>query len=460
VIRVGRKYPDEFKEMLKQKAPIVNVIAQFVHVQQSGNTFVAVCPFHDDKDPSMQIRPNLNTFGCWACGAGSKDHSTVQSCDVYGFLKGVLRCNLGEAIEWLANFIHEPLPALTAEDHRKVQLRHAWVEHCEKAGRRFTENLMNHKEAYQYLYHRGFNIHDMLAWQLGYGDDKDQDFINTKERIVFALHDFYGDLVSFTGRVLLPDEELNRINQERREKNQLPIPKYQDRFPIKKDNPYYQNHPFPEFDKRNHLYGMHIAKQFIKDWRTAMVVEGWTDVIMLHKCGVKHAVSTMGTALTDAQMELIKRAGAKYVITMRDGDKAGMSAAERDCKIIEGHGLIPLIVPLDNRLDPFDLCLSYLNEFDSEGLVKFIDKNKRTYQQWLIQKVYNETQEDILYHHAQIAGLQNMRIQQVIEILSRVESPVEQDIYLHQASDLFNISYGALSEHVRNFKSKKIHLVS
>ncbi|QHW35777.1 toprim domain-containing protein (plasmid) [Paenibacillus rhizovicinus] len=457
---MGRKYPDEFKQMLKDKATILDVVSQFVQIQQNGNAFVAICPFHNDTDPSMQIRPDLNTFGCWACGAGSKHHSSVQSCDVFGFLKGVLNCNLGEAIEWLATFLHQPLPALTPEDQKKATLRQAWVDHCKQAADRFTESLMNHKVAYNYLYHRGLNLHDILSWGLGFGDDKDTDFTNTRDRIVFSLHDYYGDLVSFTGRVLLPDEELNRINQERKSRGEREIPKYQDRFPIKKEDPYFQNHPYPEFDKRNHLYGIHLAKTYIKDWRTAIVVEGWTDAIMLHKCGARHAVSTMGVALTDAQMELIKRSGAKYVITMRDGDKAGLDAAERDCKIIEQHGLIPMIVPLDNKLDPFDLCKAYLDGMDAEGMLKYIDRNKRTYKQWLIQKVFNETQEGIMYHHSEIAYLQNMRMQKVIEILSAVMVPVEQDTYLRQASELFNVSYEALQAQVNHYAIQKKHLVS
>jgi len=457
---VGRYYPDDYKELLKSKANILDVIAQFTPVRQAGHSYVAICPFHDDKDPSLLIKPTTNTFSCLACGAGSKNHSTVQSSDVYGFLKGVLKCNLSEAIEFLANFLHEPLPALDQEEQKKVMLRNAWVQHCEQAAQRFRDNLMNNKEAYSYLWHRGYDLHDILAWQLGYGDDKDYDFQNTKDRIAFPLFDYHGQMISFTGRVILPEHELKALNEERKSQGKAPVAKYQDRFPIPKDSPYYQNHPYPEFDKRNHLYGIHIAKTYIKDWGAAIVVEGWTDVHMLHKCGARHTVSTMGVVLTDAQMELIKRAGAKKVITMRDGDNAGMAAAERDARIIQAHGLIPMIVSLPAGMDPFDLCRKYIDNHDTEGLLRYIDKSMKTVQQWKIHKIYMETKEEMLYHYSQIAYYQNIRMQRVIETIAEVDSPVELDIYLRQAADLFQTDYDALKRQVMHYKSNKVHLVS
>ncbi|WP_067923813.1 DNA primase [Alicyclobacillus shizuokensis] len=451
-------YPDEFKEYLKSKADIVAVISQFVPLKKMGRDYVACCPFHEEKNPSFHVRTDKQTFGCYACGAGSRNHSTVQSCDVYGFLKGILRCNLGEAIEWLANFLGEPLPVLDPEAKRKQDLRAKWIEYCERAAERFQQNLMNNKEALAYLYQRGFTMQDILLWKLGFGDDVDYDFRNTKDRIVFTLFDFHGNIISFTGRTMLPPNVLAEANKKLQAEGKMPIVKYLDRISIKPDDPYYKDHPYPEFDKGNHLFGMHIAKEFIRQWGEAVIVEGWTDVIKLHKYGVQNAVCTMGTALTEAQTKLLVRAGAKRVVSMRDGDEAGMKAIERDAKMLTSHGIQTFIIPMPEGLDPCDLCDNFEDEPDQ--LLRWMEKHRRTISQWRLERIHRETYDQIFYHQSEIAQLQQERMRKVIEVLSQVEDPVELDIYIRQASELFEVSYESIKARVDTYKHNQRHLIA
>jgi DNA primase len=454
---MSRYYPDWFKDQLKEKANISQVIGQFVQLAPIGSNLFGLCPFHDDHNPSMQVKPETGTFYCHSCGAGSKGHSHVQSSDVYGFLKGILGGNMSDAIEWLAQFLGEPLPVMDAEEQKKSMLRGKWIEFCEAASQRFTNNLLNNKEAISYLYHRGFTMQDILNWKLGFGDKVDYDFRNTDGRLVFSLFDYNGNIISFTGRVLMPDHVLKETNEKLALEGKPKILKYLDRYPVKKDDPYYQNHPYPEFDKRNHLYGIHVAKDYIRQWGTVVLVEGWTDVIKLHKFGVKHAVGTMGVALTETQVLMIKRSGAKKAYILRDGDMAGYNAALRDGAILEKHGILPMIVPMLEGEDPCEMCDRYIGQ--NEKLAEDLNKNAMTLPQYKIMRVLDETTDQIHYHQRQLAFLQNDRMKRVIKVLSSITDPVEQDIYIRQVSELFNISYAAIQQHVMHYSENKTFMV-
>jgi DNA primase len=450
-LEVSRYYPDEFKDHLKARADITQVIGQFVSLQQIGQNWFGQCPFHDDHDPSLLVKPTTNTFSCLSCKAGSKLHSEVQGSDVYSFLKGMLRGNMSDAIEWLAQFLGEPLPVLDPAEQSKVNIRNKWYEYCDQSSKRFTQNLLNNKEAISYLYHRGFNMQDIMMWKLGYGDKNDPDFRNTADRLVFSVFDYHGNIMSFTGRVLLPDNVLKEMNHKLKEEGKSPIVKYLDRYPMKKEDPNYSSHPFPSFDKGQNLYGIHIAKDYMRQWGVAIIVEGWTDVIKMHKHGARHTVATMGVALTETQAQMIKRSGARKVIIMRDGDQAGYSSALRDCKVLEPLGLETLIVPLEEGIDPCTLCDRF-GVGNEEDLSRYIDRHQMPLNQFQLKKIFHETQEEILYHHSQIAYYQNARMQKVIAILSDIQDPIDQDIYTRQASELYGISYESIQAQVSHYQ--------
>ncbi|WDI05233.1 CHC2 zinc finger domain-containing protein (plasmid) [Paenibacillus urinalis] len=450
-------YPDNFKSELKEKADIVQVISQFTTLTPMGSNVFGICPFHNDHSPSMQIRPDTQTFYCHACGAGSKNHSTVQASDVYGFLKGILNVNMGGAIEWLSSFLNIPLPPMNPEEAKRENIRSQWVQYCEESGRRFHDRLLESTEGLNYLYNRGFDINDIKLWNLGLGDDQVYDFRNTKDRIVFSLYDYWGNLVSFTGRVLLPDNVLKAKNDQLKSDNKPTIVKYLDRIGLKKDDANYANHPYPEFVKGDHLYGIHIAKDFIRRFGVAIIVEGWTDIIKLHKYGAQHAVATMGVALTLNQVKLLKRAGAKSAIIMRDGDPAGEAAIQRDSKILKENGIEPLVLALSPGLDPCTVCDNF-NMVD-DSFARFIERYTMQLNQYRLKRIYQETHEDIVYHQSRISGLQNERMRKVIEVLSSIENPVEKDIYVRQASELFGVNYESIQAHVSHYQEKGVFMV-
>jgi DNA primase len=436
---MSRYYPSDFLQELKRKASLVDIASSYTQVRRLGSNYLARCPFHDDRNPSMQIKPETNTFYCHACGAGSVNHSRVKSSDVISFVQHINNFTFPQAVEYLAKMTNTPLPSLSYQDQQKYRQYQQWVSVCQKANEQFRENIKTNEKILSYLANRGFTNLEIEIWQLGYGGEvKQEEFYNVRNRITFPIYDFDGNLVSFTGRVPFSEEMLQEINRQRKNEDKPPIPKYRDR---------------KDFPKGEHLYGIHIAKDYIRQWRTAILTEGYTDVISLHRSGAQHTVSTMGTALTEQQVRLLKRAGAEHVILMRDGDEAGLLAAERDAQILKSFDIQCFIVPLPEGLDPDDLCWHY--GLWNEGLSKYIYKYMQPVEQWKITKIYKETQDEILYHYTKINQFQSDRMDKVIEVLSTIEDPIQLDLFIRQVSDLFVVSYDAVKEKLNHYKAKK-----
>lgn len=437
----------EFKDYLKQQADLVEVIRQFTPVHKIGNNFMANCIFHEDTHPSLLIKPQTKTFYCLGCHAGSTHHSRVQSSDVYGFLKGALDTNFKGAMEWLSRFLNIPMPAMHPEYTKKMDLHQSWVKRCDENQHRFTENLKKNNEALRYLSSRGLTSKDIETWKLGFGDNQDPYFLNANQRIAFPLFDYYGEIISFTGRLLLSDQELKALNLGNESKKLM---KYQDRFPIKSDSPLFEECPYPEFQKRQFLYGMHIAKQYIRQYGVAIVVEGWMDVIMMHKCGAMHTVSTMGTMFTKEQLDLLKRAGAKMILTMRDGDSAGQQAAKRDVALAHEHGLQCFIVPLPLNIDPFDLAKQFLDQREPEKLLEYIRTQSKPIIQWNIEQQFRSYHEQILSHYSQIAMHKSHAMQSLISLLQQIQDPLERSWYTKLSAELYEISIEDLKFHIES----------
>lgn len=450
------KYPDDFKLHLKEIAPVQEVIQSIIgKVQSSGINYVANCPFHQDSNPSLMINPITKTWSCNGCGAGSRSHSRATASDVYGFIMGYYSYNLGEAIEWLAKFLNIPLPTLDPQQEFRQSQYQWWVGKCEYAQKRFQENLLKNRDAYKYLRNRGLEDLEIHAWGLGFGDGEDQDFMNTKGKITFPIHDYFGNIISFTGRVPFGATALAELNEKQKSEGKRITPKYDHRWPLNEkyvEKNYLMNHPYPEFDRNLYLYGIFQAKSYIQQWKRAILVEGFTDVIQFHRHGIRNTVATMGTNLSEQHVMQLKRSGTTRVLLMRDGDDAGLRAMEKDSTILLQHGLHVEVCPLPDGHDPDTLAQTFL--LLDDALSKYINKRTRTLTQWRVEKVYKEQQEEMLYHYSRIGEIQGDRMEQVVKLLSEEKDPIQLDILLRQYADLFVVSYDNLKEKVTYYKNK------
>jgi DNA primase len=325
-------FTEESVQRVRDAADIVSVVETYTTLKRAGATYKALCPFHDEKTPSFTVNPEMQIYKCFGCGEGG---------DVFRFVMKIEGLNFPEAVEALAERTGVELERRQRADapeqpsHKKALL---WV--LSKSMAWFEDRLADpHSgaEAMEYLLQRGFSREIIRAWRLGWapprsgeltehliresggkraevlryaveagvlrqGEDGDT-YEFFRGRIMFPILDLQGRAVGFGGRIL-------------REDPARPVGKY-------------VNTPeTPLFSKSRVLYGLHAAAKEIRLSRTAVVVEGYTDVIMCHQHGLRNVVATLGTALTRDHVRLLRR-HAETVVARFDDDEAGAKATDR-----------------------------------------------------------------------------------------------------------------------------------
>lgn len=351
------RIPESDIAKIREATDLVKLVSERVVLNQRGRLFWGNCPFHTEKTPSFKIDPDTQLFHCFGCGAGG---------DAYGYVMRQEHLEFPEAVSFLADragieIAYEEFG--TGKRSNAKELREA----CFDAAIFYNEYLRKSKDgqaakARSYLAERGFTLDDAIEWKIGYapgrgtlvrhlqskghkiehiieanlafggGEAKDRFF----NRIMFPISDVQGRVIAFGGRIL-GDGHPKYLNT-----NDTPI-----------------------FHKSNSLYGIDKAKIEMVKTKTAIVVEGYTDVIALAKAGFGNAVATLGTALTSQHVRILSRY-ANRIIYVFDGDEAGLKAADRavefiDRSITPESSLNPIVldvVVLPEGADPADIAMS------------------------------------------------------------------------------------------------------
>jgi DNA primase len=353
---------DDALVRIKAAIDIASLIGEYLPLQRSGTKFKALCPFHDDHNPSLEINPDRQTFKCWVCGTGG---------DIFDFTKLYERVEFPEAIRLLADRAGVPLEATRGggggpgkADLLRVM---AWASERFRAA---LKDAATGEEARGYVRRRGLNDamvegfelglapieRDWLvrqARQAGFGivDLENAGLISRRQdspgivserfrgRLIFPIADARGRPVAFGGRAL-PSLDEQRMAQ----------------FGEKAVK--YLNSPeTPLFQKRRMLYGAHLAHAAARREGWVAVMEGYTDVIAAHQVGITNAVATLGTALGKDHVPAIRRLADKVVLVY-DGDKAGQSAADSALEVFFEHALDVRVVTLPGGQDPCDFLLT------------------------------------------------------------------------------------------------------
>ena len=356
------------KDQVQQATDIVQLIGEHVALKQKGREWIGLCPFHDDKNPSMHVSPQKQIFKCFVCGAGG---------DVFTWQMEYHQMSFREALESLAQRAGIELTNQGRRDPnaptgpKRADARKQLHDANEKA-LAFYQASLNDPQlgriARDYLERRGFHPDMIKAFQIGCAPEGwdhlarriaqqrwdlpvfeqaglisprkqgQGHYDKLRHRLIFPICDAMGRPIAFGGRRL--DEE---------------------------DNPKYLNSPETLlFNKSRTLYGLHLAKRAIMDSHTAVIVEGYTDVIACHQAGACNVLATLGTAFTAEHVTELRRFADKVVLVF-DGDEAGQKAADRAVDIFL-HGQMDVsIAVLPGGKDPADL----LGEED--GLVQWRD---------------------------------------------------------------------------------------
>ncbi len=339
-------------ELIKQKINIVDLIQEYLPLKKAGINFKANCPFHSEKTPSFMVSPERQIFKCFGCQKGG---------DIFKFLMEKEGMEFKEALDSLAKKAGITLQRKKSD---KKDVRDRLLEANLKAREFYHYLLIKHelgKKALEYLKSRGLNTESIEIFGLGYAPNSwesltrfmlkrgffTQDLIDSglgvtaksgcydrfRGRIIFPLMDYKGGTIGFSGRVLNHQE------------------------------PKYINTPQTLiFDKGSFLYGLNLAKGEIKQKKEAILAEGEMDVILSHQAGVKNVVASKGTALTQNQVELIKRYTDNIALCF-DTDLAGDQAARRGIEIADLAGLNIKVIQVKEGKDPAELVAKDVNSW-------------------------------------------------------------------------------------------------
>ena len=328
-------------ENLKNIINIVDVISSYIPLKKSGANFVCVCPFHNDKHPSMSISPSKGIYHCFSCKAGGDAIKFVMEYEKLGY---------AEAIEKLASIYNVSLEYTSSKSELKVDKKI-----LENLNLHYKTLLYKNSEALNYLKHRSITDSIIEKWELGWAASSQNTLnllqnegIEPKEalevgaikenengyyasfinRITFPIYNHLGSLVGFGGRTI-------------------------------SDNPAkYINSPQSQiFDKSKIFYGYDKAKSEIYRSQSMVICEGYMDCIMLHAAGVNNAVAVLGTALTQKHIPLIKRGDIKVTLSF-DSDAAGVNAAFKSSKLLVEHQIDGKVVLISGGKDPAELVAS------------------------------------------------------------------------------------------------------
>lgn len=338
---------------LKARADICSVVSSYVPLEKKGQRYWACCPFHAERTPSFAVDSIRGTWYCYgACHEGG---------DVISFEEKINNIDFREAVERLANRVGLKLPeSFNFEKKEKITDREYAL--MTETARFYRENLQKNKKALDYLKSRNLSANTIASFGLGYSPDYNElvkvlqqkgydrkemydlgllgehdgrfyDFL--AERIIVPIFDPFGKVIAFGGRILKKPE------------NGKAVAKYKNTRETKL------------FEKNKVLYGLNFVRKArignpISD---IIIVEGYMDVIGLHQAGVKNAVASMGTSLTDNQAKLIKNM-VDTVYICYDGDFAGQTSTLRGLKVLKAHDLNVKVMTMPDGKDPDELVVN------------------------------------------------------------------------------------------------------
>lgn len=423
--------PDGFLQELKLKTDINDVVSTYVTLKKRGNTYVGLCPFHNEKTPSFTVYPATQSFYCFGCGAGG---------DAVTFIKKIENLDYIDAVKLLAQRAGMQMPDDTAYDNGVSKTRRRILEINRESAKFFHNYMLSQdgRAGLDYFLGRGLTIKTINHFGLGYAPDrwdsllkylkskgfKESEMLQAgvikrgnrgcydifRNRVMTPIIDVRGNVIAFGGRVL-DDSKPKYINTS--------------------DTLAYK--------KTYELFGLNFAKDSSSD--TLILCEGYMDVIAMHQAGFTNAVAGCGTALTSEQVRLISRY-AKEVILAYDADGAGQKAVEKAINLFNQTDLKVKIPSLVGGKDPDEIIKTYgRDKFKGmlEGASNEIEFNFLKLRE---QYNLNTTQGKIDF------------LNDAVKILVNV-SPIEKDLYTSRLADELGVEKNSINIQLDSY-SKRI----
>ena len=425
-------------ERIKDAANIVEVVSEFVTLHKSGVNYKGLCPFHDEKTPSFYVSPSRGTCHCFGCGKGGNPVSFIMEHEQMTYV---------EALRWLANKYHIEIREreLTSEERLQQSKRESMFIVNEWAAGYFSDQLHNSPDGLtigmEYFRSRGFRDDIVTKFRLGYDPSdrhaiaeaarskgyNDEYLLSTgicyrndrgelidryAGRVMFPWIGVSGKVVGFGGRVL--DSRTKGVNQK------------------------YVNSPESEiYHKDRELYGIFQAKKAIAKEDRVFMVEGYTDVISMHQCGIENVVANSGTALSTHQIHILHRFTSNITL-LYDGDAAGIHAAMRgtDMLLAEGMNLKVLLLPDGDDPD------SFARKHTAADFRQYIEDH---------QTDFMEFKTDLLLKGERDPLKRSEAINSIVRSISLVQNQILRDTYLHECAVRMGMNEATLINTMNRF---------
>ncbi len=412
--------PEDFVELVRSQADIVEIISEFVPLRRRGRSYLALCPFHKEKTPSFSVSPERGIFKCFGCGKGG---------NVFTFLMEYLGISFPEAVRMVADRLGIAVPESAQETDAPLKSEKEQIYRALRAAANFFRNMLASPEgkiAREYLKQRGIESDVASLFELGYapaGWDKMQRALEKegfsietllkagllaesessrydrfRNRLIFPIFHTMGQVIGFGARQLHPDEP-----------------------------PKYLNSPqTPVYDKSQALYGLYQAREAIREAKSAVVVEGYMDVLTLFQAGIRNVVATCGTALTADHLRLLKRYAAEVRI-LYDQDTAGQQAAMRAVEQACAAGVDAFVVQLPAGEDPD----SFVRKFSAPALRQRIAQAQPGFA-FLIHQLHHRGNLDTPSKQAEA-------VKYLVGVIAQMPEPLQQDFAIRSLAQQLHI---------------------
>ena len=435
---------------------IEEVVSEFVTLKKRGINYIGLCPFHNDSHPSFSVSPTRGICHCFTCGKGG---------NAINFLMELEQMTYPDALRWLAKKYNIEIQEreMTSEEKQRESERESMYIVNEWAAKYFQDILQNDVDGraigMQYFRSRGFRDDIIRKFQLGFAlpqrtalfdeavkkgynpkyltatglcfkvdkdeagnrSGQDQYLDRFSGRAIFPWTSVSGKIVAFGGRVL--DSRTKGVNQK------------------------YVNSPDSEiYHKERELYGLYQAKKAIAKEDCVYMVEGYTDVISMHQCGIENVVANSGTALSIHQIRLLHRFTSNIVL-LYDGDAAGVHAALRgtDMLLEEEMNVKVLLLPDGNDPD------SFARNHTAEDFRKYIEDHQVDFIQF---------KTDISLRGVTDPVKRSQAINSIVESISKIKNQITRAAYITDCAHRLGVNeaiiVNALNNFVRNGMSEQV----
>ena len=420
--------PEELIEEIKERVNITDVVSEYVSLKKVGANHKGLCPFHSEKTPSFTVNEGKQIFYCFGCGAGG---------NVITFLMKASGMTFPDVVMELAKRAGVTIPEASGRFAPQKNDRQEALYKINESAASFYHSLLSESEkAKSYLKKRGLKEETINDYKVGYGGDGWDSLYAflSKKGLSLTLADELGLIIPkksggyydrFRGRVIFPISDIHGR-----------VIGFGGRSIDGSEPKYLNSSESVLFKKSDSLYGITVARRWIKESDEALIVEGYMDLLSLHEAGIKNSVATLGTALTAGHLRLIKRLSSN-IVTVFDADQAGVKATLRSIDLFITEGVNATVLTMPEGHDPD----TFVREKGVEGFKKAI-KSAMPIMEFFINEALKGKNATEIQEKLKV-------IEEVFPYIERLPSRIEQEHYIKIVSERTGVKEESLAREMR-----------